>query len=96
MSDKCFNFKIVTPHESIGPLSCDSLKFLIADGKRDKQGGSYGIRKGHAEALFALDAGKTEAFIDGKIVFSAETDGGFAKVTPTLVTLVVDSVKQIN
>ena len=56
MSDKTFNFKIVTPSSSIGPLPCDSLKFSISDGNSDKKGGLYGVRKGHTEALFALQS----------------------------------------
>ena len=93
MSDKSFNFKIVTPHETIGPLPCDSLKISISDGKNDNAGGSYGIRRGHAEALFALDNGLTEAFSGGKSVFSAETSVGFVKVSRDLVTIVVDSIR---
>jgi len=92
MSDKTFNFKIVTPSSSIGPLPCDSLKFSISDGNSDKKGGLYGVRKGHTEALFALQSGKTEAFLNSELIFSAQTSGGFAKVSPKLVTIVVDNV----
>ena len=95
MSDRCFKLKIVTPNDSIPQILCDSLKINIADGKRDKEGGSYGIRKGHAKAMFALDLGITEALVGGKTVMLAKTSRGFAKVEPDLVTLVVDSVKQI-
>ena len=92
MSDKCFIFKIITPHGAIGPLRCDSLKISITDGKQSGKGGSYGIRKGHAETLFALEEGTTQAFLDGKSVLFAQTSGGFAKISRDLVIIVVDSV----
>ena len=96
MSDRCFKLKIVTPNDSIGPLSCDSLRINIANNNKDREGGSYGIRKGHAQATFALDSGITEALENGKTVMRAKTSRGFAKVEPSLVTLVVDSAKLID
>jgi F0F1-type ATP synthase epsilon subunit len=96
MADKSLYLKIITPNDCIGPFECDSVKLIITDGKRDKEGGSYGIRRGHVTSLLALGKGKTEAFLNSKLVFSAETSEGFAKISPDLVTLVVDSVKHLN
>lgn len=94
MEDKDFLLKIVTPKECIGPFSCDSVKLSITDGKRQKEAGSYGIRKGHAEAVFALEKGKLTALKDGKEIFSFETSKGFATVCKDVVTVTVSNISK--
>ena len=94
MTDKSFYLKIITPSECLESIECDSVKVMITDGKSNKDGGSYGIRQGHADSLLALGKGKTEAYLNSKLVFSADTSNGFARVSKGLVTVVTDSAKR--
>ena len=92
MADKNFCLKIVTPHTTIGPVPCDSVKLTMTDGKKKKQGGSYGIRQGHAEALISLDKGTIEAFENGKPILTLLSSRGIARVKKDGVTVTVSEV----
>ncbi|MBR3815176.1 MAG: hypothetical protein IKJ27_00445 [Clostridia bacterium] len=87
-------FTLYTPHCRFEPMECDSVRFNIADGADGSFSGSYGIRSGHAKALFSLSEGKISVSLGGNEVFCAECSGGFAKVENNEVTAIVDSVIQ--
>lgn len=85
-------FTLFTPHRQFPSLECDSVKLSIADSINGKFSGSYGIRKGHAKAIFSLAEGRISASLDGQEVFSAQCGEGFATVENDDVRVVVDLV----
>ena len=82
--------KIVTPEGDDRTLSCDSVILWMAPDARGKGEGSIGIRKGHTDAVIALGNGPLEAHLEGKSVFSARTEGGFATVLRDTVTVITN------
>ncbi len=85
---------LFTPHRQLHTLECDSVKLPIADSVSGKFSGIYGIRKGHAKAIFSLAEGKLSASLNDKEIFSAECNGGFATVDNDEVRVVADGVKE--
>lgn len=83
--------KIVTPTGSRDPIRCDSIHLTLCDGERGRGGGSYGIRPGHAKALFALDDGPLTALLGGSAVLEGRCGGGFAAVDRSTVTVVTET-----
>ncbi len=81
---------IATPKGSLSPIECDSVHLTICDDANGKNGGNYGIRKGHAKALFSLEKGKATALLSGETVFLANVSKGFATVDNDVVTVVVE------
>ena len=92
MKDK-LTFTLFTPRQKLEPMECDSVRLPVADSVSGKFSGSYGIRKGHAKAILALDAGKISVSNAGDEIYSAECDSGFAVVENNDVRVTVDSVK---
>lgn len=88
-------FTLFTPQQQFPSLECDSVRLDIADSVSGKFSGSYGIRKGHAKAVLSLAEGKILVSRDGKVVFSAECQGGFAAVENDEVRVTADGVKEI-
>ena len=82
--------KIVTPEGDDQTLSCDSVILWMAPDSKGRGEGSFGIRKGHAEAVIALGSGPLEAHLEGKSVFSARTEGGFVTVLRDTVTVITN------
>lgn len=85
-------FTLFTPQRMFPSIECDSVKLCIADSISGKFSGTYGIRKGHAEAVLALAPGKISVSLDGKEIFFAESQGGFATVENDDVRVIVDGV----
>lgn len=83
--------KVITVDGHYEAEGCDYITLDIADDKKGGFSGSYGIRRGHARAVFALREGKITAQAQGKTVFSAASSGGFAAVSNNVVTVVADS-----
>ena len=86
--------KIVSPQGVGLTVNCDSISLWMAPDRRGKGEGSIGIRKGHANAVIALGTGKAEAKLDGKTVYTAVTEGGFATVLDDTVTVVTQKIVQ--
>ena len=80
--------KIVTPEGIDQSVECDSVTLWMAPDRSGKGEGSIGIRHGHTDAMIALGNGRTEARLNGKPIFSAQTEGGFATVSNDTVTVV--------
>ena len=93
MQDK-LTFTLYTPHRKYPTLECDSVKLSIADSVSGKFSGSYGIRKGHAKAIYALAPGKISVCLDNLEIFSAESQGGFAVVENNQIRVTADGVKE--
>ena len=85
---------LFTPHRQFPTLECDSVRLNIADSVSGRFSGSYGIRKGHAKAVFALAEGKITAELGGKEVFSAECQSGFATVENDDIRVTVDGIRE--
>lgn len=68
-------------------VECDSIRLVAKDDANKKGGGSLGIRKGHVDALIALDKGKVCALLKGSEVFLMEIGGGVAHVSRDVVTI---------
>ena len=73
---------IVTPAGGNTVVRCDSVRLTTADGiKKKNSGGSFGIRKGHADALIAIAEGPIKALTNGETVFECTVGTGFATVS---------------
>lgn len=79
-TEKSFVLEIVTPEGTAAQVECDSARLTLSDGTGGRGGGSYGIRKGHAPAVFLLAEGVTTALLRGKEVLSLPTGEGFASM----------------
>lgn len=91
MKDK-LTFTLFTPECSFTPVECDSVKLSVADSISGRFSGSYGIRKGHAAAVLALAPGKNTVSLEGQVIFSFESQGGFAAVENNIVRVISDGV----
>ena len=91
---KEMKFTLFTPDRKSETLECDSVKLSVADRTDGKFSGSYGIRSGHAKAVFSLAEGRISVSLNGQEIFSAECQGGFAKVENDDVRVVVDGIKE--
>ena len=80
--------KIVTPEGTDQTVDCESVILWMAGDHKGKGEGSIGIRKGHTDAVIALGNGPLQALSNGKSVFSAQTQGGFAMVSHNVITVV--------
>lgn len=90
---KCLTLRFVFPDRRPESVICDSVRLTVKDSPNGKNGGLYGIRPGHARAVFLLDAGKAEALHEGKKVLSYKTAEGFARVENNEVTVVTGSAE---
>ncbi len=88
--------KIITPKSSFGPFPCDSIHLSVADNVDNKGGGSYGIRKGHTNALLALEKGCIKAFSSKGNILTGNCGDGFATVDENTVTVVVEYYNDNN
>ena len=80
--------KILTPDGQKLRYSCDSAVLWMAPDEKGKGEGSIGIRSGHAESIIALGNGPLEGRLQGKVLISGKTEGGFAAVLNDKVTVV--------
>lgn len=87
-------FTLFTPKGQLACVECDSVRLNIADSASGEFSGSYGIRRGHAKAVFSLAEGRISVIGNGQEIFSAECSGGFAIVDNNEVRVTVDGVKQ--
>jgi len=85
---------IVTPTGENTVIHCDSVRLTIADGiKKKNAGGSFGIRKGHTDALIAIAQGPVIALMNGGTIFEGTIGPGFAAVSgKNTVSVLTDSL----
>lgn len=86
--------RFFTVGHQIPAMECDSVCLPISDNMRGKFSGSYGIRKGHANAVFSLKAGKIKLTANEKTVFEADISDGFATVENNEVCITVSDMKE--
>ncbi len=88
--DKWLRVTVVTPDDGETVFTCETVRFPILDGKSGTGGGLYGVRFGHAPAVFALASGTVTGFTAGDLVFGATCAAGFVRVSADGVTVVTD------
>ena len=86
--------KFFTVDRQIPDIKCDSVRIPVSDNSKGEFSGSYGIKKGHARAVFSLKSGKVIANSDGEQIFSANISDGFAIVENDEVRITVDKVEE--
>ena len=84
----------LTVDRQIPPMECDSVRIPVADSTKGKFSGFYGIKKGHARAVFALKSGTVTVAKDGKTVFTANISDGFAMVENNEINITVDKIEE--
>lgn len=85
-------FVLISPEDSEGPVNCSYVKFVISDGAKGSEGGSYEVKSGHTDAVFALDEGEVAAGIGGGEELRRRISGGFASVRDNVVKIAAESV----
>lgn len=96
MNDAIIHVKIVTPAGAGFSFDCDSLHLQTPDGVQGNEGGSFGIRRGHSDALAALADGEIYAQLNGKEVKRLHVYAGFAKIKGDSVTLITDGYSLVK
>lgn len=86
--------KFFTVDRQIPDIKCDNVRIPVSDNSKGEFSGSYGIKKGHARAVFSLKSGKVIANSDGEQIFSANISDGFAIVENDEVRITVDKVEE--
>lgn len=81
--------KIITPEGEKNEIYCDSLTVTVRDNEKGKGGGSYGIRKGHTEALIALSEGMATAKKGEETVFSEILPEGFLSIKNNYIEIIL-------
>lgn len=84
--------KIFTVDRQLPEIKCDSVRLPVSDSSKGEFSGSYGIKKGHAKAVFSLRKGKVVASSEGEQIFSTGISDGFAMVENNEVRITVDTV----
>lgn len=87
--------KIVTPEGIDQTFDCDSVILWMAADSEGREEGCIGIRKGHTGAVIALGNGPLKASLAGEMVYTAQTQGGFATVIDDIVTVVTPHISSI-
>lgn len=93
MSDR-LTVKFISVDKHISPIECDAVRIPIADSIKGDFSGSYGIKKGHAKAVFLLKKGEVIVTDVDKTIFKAEILDGFAKVENNLISITVDKIEE--
>ena len=84
-------FVLVTPEGEAARLACDSVNLFAADNANGENGGSVGIHRGHLPAVIALEKGSAVIVkAEGREIFRAKTEGGFAHVRDDRVTVLTE------
>lgn len=86
--------KFFSVENQAADVESDSVLLPVSDDINGGFSGSYGIRKGHAKAVFSLKAGKVVLSEKGKVIFSANISEGFATVENNVVCITVSSMDE--
>ena len=87
-----FNVNIYTPKGLYFSGNCECVNFCINASKDDGDFGSYGIKKGHADAVFSVGEGTVSLKKDGKVLFDAKCSEGFAVVNKGVLTITLENI----
>lgn len=82
--------KIIDDDGNEQTCHCDMVKLNCKYDLNDKNGGSLGIKKGHAKALIALSKDNVRAFLNGEEIFKSDQLSGIAKVENNTIIVLKD------
>lgn len=88
------NVSFFSVEKQISDIKCESVRLPVADSVKGDFSGSYGIKKGHARAVFSLKEGTVILTSDDKTVLSVDISDGFATVSDNQVSITVDSLNE--
>lgn len=88
---KKITVEIITPMGVEFKKECTTVQFNVADDAKGGYGGSYGVRAGHAKAIFALKKGLVKVLSGTELILNCNCGDGFATVDENAVSLVVES-----
>ena len=94
--ENCLTVKFFTVDRQIPDIKCDSIRLPVSDNSKGEFSGSYGIKKGHARAVFSLKAGLVTINADSEQIFLVNISDGFAIVENDEVRITVDSVEELK
>ena len=92
MQDKLL-FKLITPDGLQKETDCESVTINISEDENGKNSGSYGIRKGHANAIFSLDDGEITVKNKDEIIYTVVVKGGFALMQDNVLTVMTNKIE---
>ena len=92
--DELIIVNVFSVDKNISGIECDSVRLPVSDAADGKFSGSYGIRKGHAKAAFALKAGQVCLTLKGENIRSFNISNGFATVENNQVCITVSSFNE--
>ena len=87
--------KIYTVKGSRQPIECDDIQIPIQDSVDGSFSGCYGIRKGHAPAVFSLKAGLLRLSSNGTVLLESNISDGIATVENNEVCITVASIPEV-
>lgn len=83
---------IYTVQGSRQPIECDDIQIPVQDSANGSFSGSYGIRVGHAPAVFSVKAGVLRLSFNGKVLLESNISDGFATVENNKVCITIESI----
>ena len=86
--------RILTPEGVLAEVRCDAVQLTLSDDTAGRGGGGIGIRRGHAEAILALQRGPVSARTGSEEVYRATLRGGFAAVRHDVITVLTDGAAE--
>ncbi len=92
---EALTLKVITPEKEYLYENCDSVKITVSDNRKGNGGGSYGIHKGHANAIFSLSEGRLCVLKNGEAIVNGIISGGFSSVENNVVTVISDNFSLI-
>lgn len=87
--------QIFTVNGPLQPIECDDVLLPITDSVDGSFSGSYGVRPGHAQAIFSLKEGLLQLSFQGKTVFSANVSDGFATIADNDLCITIERFNKI-
>lgn len=92
IKDNLFKVNIYTPNGLCFSENCECVNFCINADKEDGDFGSYGVKKGHADAVFSIGEGIVSIKKAGKVLYSAKNSAGFAVMDKGILNITLEQV----
>ena len=92
VKDNLFKVNIYTPNGICFSENCECVNFCINAGRDDGDFGSYGVKKGHANAVFSIGEGVISVKREGKVLYSVNNSEGFAVMDKGMLNITLEKV----
>lgn len=90
-------FILLTPKGELARAECACVTFFARDNDRGEGGGSMGIRRGHTQALAALEEGSViKLRSEGRVTDAFRVSRGFAGVKDDVVTVAAEDAERLE